>query len=81
MLLDDTTEDGALALADRLRASVADAPVLYDGRTITITVSIGVYVSRGHGPLPTIDDMLSASDRALYVAKERGRNRVEMARP
>ncbi|GAB1342359.1 GGDEF domain-containing protein [Gemmatimonas sp.] len=81
MLVDDTSEAGALALADRLRASVADAPVVYDGRSIAITVSIGVYVASGHDPLPTIDDMLSASDRALYVAKARGRNCVELASP
>lgn len=81
MLIDDTTEDGALALADRLRASVADAPIVFDGRPIATTVSIGVYVASGHGPLPTLDDMLSASDRALYIAKERGRNRVELAPP
>lgn len=65
---------GALQAAERLRAAVSDAPMLTDGNTYVMTVSIGVVVV---DPNELINSALARADRALYSAKRNGRNRVE----
>jgi two-component system cell cycle response regulator len=71
--------DGALALAERQRAAVEASPlVLPSGARVALTISIGVA-----GVLPSDachDDLVAAADRALYEAKDRGRNRVALAK-
>jgi diguanylate cyclase (GGDEF)-like protein len=69
----------AARLAERIRQVVSAAEVQIDGRSITITVSLGVSaVSRDTG-MVTVSALLQAADAALYRAKEKGRNRVEVA--
>lgn len=66
----------AKIFAERLRKKVAGTPAAHDDRVISLTVSIGVAamnVSDKNG-----DTALVRADRALYRAKERGRNRVEI---
>lgn len=64
----------ALATAERVRAAVASSPVTVDQHTISLTVSIGVAVSRrGEHAEPLLD----RADKAMYNAKHQGRNRVE----
>jgi two-component system, cell cycle response regulator len=64
---------GAATLAERLRATVADEPFpVDDGDPLRVTVSIGIACDRGSDP----DELISAADRAMYEAKEAGRNRV-----
>lgn len=73
LILPDTTEDDALRMAERLRRLVAAHPIDCDGQTIRITVSLGVCGFRD-----TITDYrqwIECTDRALYRAKEGGRNR------
>lgn len=68
----------ATALAERLRAGVADDPIaLDDGTRLPVTVSIGVAMARASGGDRT--RWMREADTALYAAKERGRNRVAMA--
>ncbi len=65
----------ATQTAERLRSVVAAAPfAVADGKTVPITLSIGVatYPTDGAG----IDKLVSAADNALYAAKAGGRNRV-----
>jgi two-component system cell cycle response regulator len=72
-------EDEAVQVAERLRESLLDTPVaLEQQRSLAITASIGVAVSRAGD---TLDDLTSAADAALYRAKANGRNRVEVAVP
>jgi two-component system cell cycle response regulator len=72
-------EDEAVQVAERLRESLLDTPVaLGQQRSLAITASIGVAVSRAGD---TLDDLTSAADAALYRAKANGRNRVEVAVP
>jgi diguanylate cyclase (GGDEF)-like protein len=67
----------AVALAERIRSAFADAASEVDGNVVGATVSIGVVVNE-HPPLD-VGELLSQADQALYYAKERGRNRVEVA--
>lgn len=74
LLLPDTGVEGAVVLAERLRARVAGRPVpTPDGGTLTVTLSAGVAGWRSGW---SEEDLLRAVDRALYAAKEGGRNRV-----
>lgn len=75
VILPHTEPDGALALAERLRAAVAAHEVSYDGNTIQGTISLGL-VSYKEGSAATVDEFLKAADNALYDAKHGGRNRV-----
>lgn len=75
LLLVDVGEAQSLALADRLRQTMArESMRLPEGKTMQVTVSIGLAVYDGH---PDYARMVKRADTALYRAKELGRNRVE----
>jgi diguanylate cyclase (GGDEF)-like protein len=76
-LLYNIGRDKALALAERIRSTFAEAAVEVDGYPVGATVSIGLAINQD-GPLD-LTDLLGQADQALYYAKERGRNRVEVA--
>jgi len=76
MLL-DTNRDKAKMVAERIRESFALATKEVDGRPVCATVSIGIAFC--DQPALDVPEMLAQSDQALYFAKERGRNRVEVA--
>ncbi len=65
----------AMAIAERIRASLA-TPYHDDGATIHPTLSIGIAVCNA-GEMAA-DELLRDADAAMYRAKERGRNRVEV---
>jgi diguanylate cyclase (GGDEF)-like protein len=67
----------AVALAERIRSAFAEAANEVDGLAVGATVSIGIVVNQD-APLD-VPDLLGQADQALYYAKERGRNRVEVA--
>jgi diguanylate cyclase len=75
--LPDTDAMTARKVLDRLRSLMARVPVvLDDGRKLSITVSIGVAeLLPGRG----VEETIAAADRALYEAKDLGRNRVQLA--
>jgi diguanylate cyclase (GGDEF)-like protein len=70
LLLPDTPPESALVVAERIRTAVARAS---DGLP-AITVSIGVTSNRPDEA--DIDELLARADRALYMAKTGGRNRI-----
>jgi diguanylate cyclase (GGDEF)-like protein len=74
VLLPDTGIDDALALAERLRAAVAQLQVVLDGEPLAATISIGVAVREAADTAP--GTLVRRADRALYAAKNAGRNRV-----
>jgi diguanylate cyclase (GGDEF)-like protein len=74
VMLPETPVRGAVEVAERIRDSVASAPLEADGRRIDCTVSIGVAGYPGDGQ--TIDGLIARADRAMYQAKQLGRNRV-----
>jgi diguanylate cyclase (GGDEF)-like protein/PAS domain S-box-containing protein len=75
VLLPGADKVAAAAYAERLRQKVADTPLTMEGgEEIRITVSIGIAaLSPGDA---TADAALIRADKALYGAKEAGRNRV-----
>lgn len=77
VLLPDTDLNGASTVAERIRTKVEAAviPQLYGGGTTSITISLGV-ASATPNAESSADDFIQESDRALYAAKESGRNAV-----
>ncbi|MFM0735027.1 diguanylate cyclase [Paraburkholderia sediminicola] len=79
VILPDTTAEGALNLAEKIRRKVQSLQVVHsDGEAIAVTVSIGCATcvpAEGAKAL----DLLAAADRQLYAAKAAGRNRVNSA--
>lgn len=77
VILPGTDAAGGRKLAETLRRSAEQAElVALDGRQIRFTISIGLHaldLASGNER----DDMIGAADRALYLAKQNGRNRVE----
>jgi diguanylate cyclase (GGDEF)-like protein/PAS domain S-box-containing protein len=72
--LAQTKRADALLLAERLRLATEKLEVLVDETTIRFTVSIGV--AEWQESDSDAEDLLKRSDRALYDAKQSGRNRV-----
>ncbi len=75
----ETDEEGALTLAERIRATVAEASIEYNGRAIPITVSLGFAVA-DIGIPADYTAMTEAAAAALQFAKQHGRNRSEVRR-
>jgi len=73
-ILSGTDEAGALRTAERVRAALEKSQVIYEGARLAVTASIGVAVWPADGK--SEDAILAAADRALYAAKQAGRNRV-----
>lgn len=64
--------------AERLRRRVEEEPQpLGNGQTVPLTISIGVAVYPDHGQ--STSTLCAAADKAMYLAKDRGRNCVAMA--
>jgi len=74
VLLPETPTKGAVDVAERIRDAVANSPASVDGVRVESTVSIGVASYPDDGG--SIDSVLARADRAMYQAKQSGRNRV-----
>jgi len=66
----------ARAQAERLREAVAAEPLVATGESLRVTCSIGVACRASPRPSDT-DALVREADRALYQAKDQGRNRVD----
>jgi len=76
-VLTDTSREKATAVAERIRASFAQAALEVDNRPVGATVSIGLV--HCDDVILDMHELLAQADLALYCAKENGRNRVEIA--
>ena len=75
VLLPDTEIASAMGVAERVRAAIAE--VTLPGTDVPVTVSVGVAGFPDHAS--TLGRLERLADAALYVAKQQGRNRVELA--
>jgi diguanylate cyclase (GGDEF)-like protein len=75
VLLPQTTLEAARRLAEKLRANLEQSAILWEGQRITSTASIGLASTTASEHLD-FDHLYNQADKALYMAKERGRNRV-----
>jgi len=74
ILLPETPLPGAAALAESLRARVANHPFVFQGERIPVTVSIGTALLGENDKVAS--DLIQRADEKLYEAKRGGRNRV-----
>lgn len=75
LLFPDATPETAMAMAERMRSAVLEfLLVTSTGAALNITISIGLAPFQG-----SLTEALSNADKALYQAKNNGRNRVEQA--
>ena len=76
-ILPETDLDGAVTVSEGIRANVNSAHIIHqDGIGGRVTVSIGVGVALPDGTVSP-EDLMGAADRALYNAKNAGRDRLE----
>lgn len=78
LVLPETALDGAVRLAERIRAGIAAAPVHYREIEIPVTASFGAAQLPGdpEDVAHAGESLLQLADQALYAAKAAGRNRV-----
>lgn len=78
ILLHSEDYEDTLQIAERLRCAVQDLYFVWKGRAFNVTASIGVVQ---FAQLSTVEEALQAADVACYMAKEKGRNRVQTYEP
>jgi diguanylate cyclase (GGDEF)-like protein len=78
VVLPETPADGAMVVGEKIRGAIADEPFLSEGEPrVEITVSIGAATFPEDGS--SMQELIGASDQAMYRAKEACRDRVEAA--
>ncbi|MEO8305581.1 MAG: EAL domain-containing protein [Betaproteobacteria bacterium] len=79
VLLEHCPTEPAIRIAETLRSAVANYHFVWKERLCNSSVSVGL-VHIGDGP-QTLAGVLSAADAACYMAKDKGRNRVQVYSP
>jgi two-component system, cell cycle response regulator len=75
VVLPETTRDGAVQAAERIRGLVEKHSFQYEGKAYPVTVSVGLATTSGDDTL-TPSEIIRQADEKLYQAKNEGRNRV-----
>jgi diguanylate cyclase (GGDEF)-like protein/PAS domain S-box-containing protein len=80
-ILPDTDAEGAMTIAESIRAAVRGLGIRHDGsQTMVVTASIGVSAFTADGAVGSVETLVQEADNALYAAKAAGRDRVVMGR-
>lgn len=74
IMLPETSEEGALVIAEILRNTIADTSFHFDGHNIKVTISIGLACFNQTNS--NLENLFKQADIRLYKAKHRGRNRT-----
>ncbi len=77
IMLANMNATGASEIAEKIRASVQTHAFIYEGKRLPVTVSIGV--AEITSEIHSAQTLLRSADKALYSAKEGGRNKVIIA--
>ncbi len=77
IILPLTDIDGAHLVAERIRSSIEKQPIHFDNieRDLNISVTMGIASYPEHGG--DSNELLANSDQAMYLAKQKGKNRIE----
>jgi len=79
VLLPRRTRDQALALADDIRQQISGLRFQFTNRMFAVSASLGMLAL--DETIPSVSDALSGADQACYLAKDNGRNRVQLYHP
>ncbi len=79
VILSPCDKEGAIKAAERLRVAISSREIGKEGHLVPVTISLGVSINTAN----TSDEnqLLRQADEALYLAKNNGRNRVEITAP
>jgi two-component system cell cycle response regulator len=75
-ILPSTSSTGARVAAERMRASVEAKPFYLDGVDLHVTISVGGVTVGKDTEVWDADDIFAEADKAMYQAKNKGRNQV-----
>ena len=78
VILPNTSLADAMVVAERMVNMVADSPMIWDQKEIKLSISVGV--GQYNADISS-DDVTKATDRALYAAKQAGKNTVKVFQP
>ena len=78
IILTETTLEDAKMIAERLRSEIESMDMNYGDKSISITLSFGI-ADWTDNKQADIDELINRADKALYQAKEQGRNRCAIA--
>lgn len=81
LVLTETESHGAAQMADEIRQALGSERILFDGKVIHITASVGVAGTDRTRIFSSGSQLTNAADRAVYAAKNAGRNCVRLFRP
>ncbi len=79
VILPETTASDATQLAEKMRELIAERPIFFEGRPIEVTASIGV--AELTSSMTNYEEVFKGADKALYISKESGRNRITCFNP
>ena len=77
ILLPHTRTTDAASIAERIRHAMLQSDLYWRGQKLDVRLSLGVAEAGLHGDV--VDELIAAADRALYAAKEGGRNQTVIA--
>ena len=69
-------KEQACILGERVRSTIEAQELVWGDAALKVTTSVGVAAYDAATPYATLDELVAAADRAVYQAKNDGRNRV-----
>ncbi|XOV79941.1 MAG: diguanylate cyclase [Aestuariibacter sp.] len=80
IIMPATELDGAYELLEKIRLEIASNAIEHDGGELSVTISVGIATQIITADMAD-NDLLDEADKALYQAKEQGRNRCVSQQP
>ncbi|WP_426370505.1 diguanylate cyclase [Pseudocolwellia sp. HL-MZ7] len=77
IILPDCDVDGGIEIAKRIQNSLIKDCLIVEGKELNVTLSMGISMLIDESE--TFEQLINKADQAMYVAKENGRNRIEVS--